>query len=150
YDALSRMGVTHLLWERGTSRATDSLAGDLRFFGLAFRHSHPREVEYLMLAEMPASPPPEGREAAAVLACEGMYDPGLYELEDLRMLPGPRSLVEFPPPREPLLDRTEAATDALVARADFLVLDPRCHPPTERTRREFTMAARRGALEEWI
>jgi hypothetical protein len=59
YDLYRELGVTHMIWEHQKAARADSLAGDLRFWQFATNHAlgH-RRFGKLMVAELPAEPPP--------------------------------------------------------------------------------------------
>jgi hypothetical protein len=154
YEALRDLGVTHLLWQTQVSLESDSLAGDLMFFGFAVRHGvAPVTFGKLSLAGMPAeAPPAEVPLLVAFLGCAaGEHEQGLYRVEDLhdlKPLPG-----DDPPlarPREAFAGLDEAARTRLVQRATFVVDNPKCGALPEEDKRALVLLGRRGRLSLWM
>jgi hypothetical protein len=145
YDLLKGMGVTHLVWDTTVSKSWDSLAGDIRFFDFALRHGASRKkIGKMTFAGMPAEPPPASSddEKVAFLGCAKTYANGLYTLPDMRVPvfgPGRR----YPRPRE----GADLAPEAMIARARFVVLDPKCHKMPVSERWKFVHAATRQGYE---
>lgn len=146
HQELARMGVTHLLWESGASKVSDSLAGDLLFFDLAVRHGQaPKRYGGLTLARLPATPPPATAPAhVAYLGCETTYRSGLYRLDSLTVPAFGNRPPEAHPP--PLL--LEEAEEDVTEGADFLVIDTTCRK-TLADAGDRVLLARRGPVELW-
>jgi hypothetical protein len=133
WDTLRALGATHVAW-KPTSRAYDSLAGDVRFFDTVNRFfGQPAIVGSYRLAALPETRPSEPGALAPgqvlVLSCaepkKPTYTSGLYALEALRVRPQDTQAV-YPAPPKPVKDANDAVL--LAGEADAMVLDPRCHP----------------------
>jgi len=122
YDQLSRLGVTHMLWETEHVTGWNSLASDLAFLGFALNFaSIPVTVDKYTVARLPATPPPPGlRDRVVMLTCHGPYAEGLYSLGNL-VIPEPNQ--PWASPESPVADLPTALQEA-----GFLVVDPRCNP----------------------
>jgi len=125
WELLHDQGVTHIVWEDRKSWGWDSVAGDLVFFGFAFRHAVDRKkVRGHWVARMPDEPPPDipfGK--VAFFGCDDSYASGLYPLSEMTVPafgPGRRN---FPKPIVPAVDSNG---DGLFEDADFVVVDPKC------------------------
>jgi hypothetical protein len=140
YDLLKGMGVTHISWDRANSNGWDSVAGDIMFFEFAMRETVDRQnVDGAILAKMPTAPPSAPfDDRVAMLGCNNLYKSGVYKIQDLTVpVFGPKS-GHYPPPR------AEGTPDEILAQANILVLDERCHkPPTN-----FELAARRKVMRD--
>jgi hypothetical protein len=125
HDVLVGLGVTHVFGKTEKSKGNDSIAGDIRFFDYLRRHGKkPRAVSGGLLIEVRERPKGPFDDSVAVLSCGNDYEPGLYEVGDLSTPPfGPR-VNELPEPREPATLPGDA--EALVRRAEFVVVDPKC------------------------
>lgn len=144
HDLYTKMGVTHLVWDRQVSKGWDTVAGDLVFFSYALRYGQqPKSFGKTILAEMPEAPPPEAfRDEVAYLGCDQQYKAGLYKLSDLTVpVFGPKSK-KFPKPRQPGPKRGEP-TEALLDQAGFAVLDPKCFTMSPARKDQFVLAAKR-------
>ena len=124
WDLYRDLGVTHVIWQDGTSKGWDSIAGDLVFFDFATNHTiEMKSVGRLRIGKMPQERPadvPYGK--VGYIGCEGGYPSGLYELSQMTVpVFGPRR-TEFPTP----LVAAEADLTALVEGADFFVTHPKC------------------------
>lgn len=127
YDLYTRLGVTHVMWQRADSLAEDTIAGDLRFHGFV-THVGQQEQQYgsLLLAVMPAAPPPEGiSETVLYLGCHG-YKAGLYELSDMNVFEMGSHEKRYAPPRRALPSAQQAHVDELTKLANYVVLSPKC------------------------
>jgi hypothetical protein len=155
YDLYRELGVTHLIWERKRASRVDSVAGALRFWQFATNHAlGPRRFGNLMVAEMPAEPPPppgpDHVERVAYLSCDRVYAPGLYPLALMNVHSGDgrRVLPPVPAPenREDLVAFSQGAA--------FVVIDPRCSgkhwPVPEPVFEPFVEVARRGPEQLWV
>ncbi len=153
HDALKGMGITHLLWWAGNSRGVDSIAGDLAFYGVAFRLCEdPKKYPGLVLCRLPdEAPRDELSELVLYLGCTG-YQPGLYDRKAMRVPgAGQHADAEYPPPRTPLDDAKGNTIAALIGRAGFVVSDPTCHRvPPKGLFDGLQMAAKRGKQELWV
>jgi hypothetical protein len=151
-ERLREMGVTHIVWRPGASRSWDSLAGDLRFFGLVGRFAAPvYSVGGLALAPLPDPTRVDANENETVLylGCDGTYRVGLYRLDDLTvpaLYPRTRPPA-YPPPRPPLAQL--ASVEQALQQADYLVQQPSC-PDSIVPGPSFVLAAHREATELWI
>lgn len=129
YDLYTKMGVTHVLWQRTDSLSEDSMAGDLRFSGFITHVTKP-EKGYggLLLAEMPKEPPPDTlSDAVLYLGCHG-YRAGLYELDDMTVFELGEHKKEYPPPRQALPSPAQAHVDELAKSANYVVTNSKCGP----------------------
>ncbi|WP_437811451.1 hypothetical protein [Sorangium sp. So ce1078] len=148
WDLLKGMGVTHVAWDTQVSKGWDTVAGDLMFFDFALK----RTVKHakhggMTLAEMGPPPDPQAPfpTTVAYLGCGNSYKSGLYELSDLTVpVFGPNNRA-FPTPRVSGPPAGESAA-ALLDRAAFAVVDPKCHSLPTSARRDFTLAAKRRVL----
>jgi len=151
YDLYRELGVTHLLWEQRGALGTDTLAGDLRFWQFAARHTGTQKrYGKLTVAPLGEPPPPAPPDVVAYLSCDRAYERGLYPLAALdvrdgtgRHVPTPR-----PVPSDParLVEFTREAT--------LLVTSPTCkgkafHIPAAVLDR-FEQVARRKAEKLWV
>jgi hypothetical protein len=122
---LRGLGVTHLVWQDRVSKGYDSIAGDLVFFDFAFRHTVDRHrVGRHWVARMPEQPPPDVPFGdVAFFGCDDFYPSGLYSLSQM-IVPvfGPERK-SFP---SPAVRGNGATNDALLERADYAVVDPKC------------------------
>lgn len=119
------LGVTHVFTRTEKSKGSDSLAGDIRFFDYVRRHgSNPTQVSGGILVTIADAPSGEFDESVAVLSCGNDYQPGMYQVSDLKTPPfGPR-VKKLPAPREPANIPDDAP--ALIGAAEFVVVDPGC------------------------
>ena len=152
WDTLHALGATHVAW-KPTSRAYDSVAGDVRFFDTVNRFfGQAAIVGSYRLVTLPETRPAEPEALASgqvlVLGCADQKNPtyasGLYPFDALRVRPQEAKAV-YPPPAKPVKDANDAVR--LVGEADAMVLDPRCHtqvPPALRERFEKRAEARSG------
>jgi hypothetical protein len=141
WKSLRDHGVTHVLWASRLDHATDTVAGGLAFFEFAALHT--RKVGTYggyELAELPGDSPPESLPGdVAYYPCDDgePFAPGLYPLEAMARDPADSRPIALPVAG---IDMGEA-----VARARFLVLDPRCHPPlSAELRAPFELLGARG------
>lgn len=151
YDLYRELGVTHLLWEQRGALGMDTLAGDLRFWQFAARHTGtPKRYGKLTVAPLGEPPPPGPPDVVAYLSCDRTYERGLYPLEamnardgDGRHIPTPRPVPSDP---EQLVGFTREAT--------LLVTSSTCkgkayHIP-EPVLARFEFVARRKAEQLWV
>ncbi len=87
------------------------------------------------------------------MGCGNAYKSGLYELGDLTVpVFGPNNRA-FPAPRLSGPPAGESAA-ALLDRAAFAVVEPKCHSLPTSARRDFTLAAKRhvilGGKRSWL
>ena len=119
------LGVTHVYARPDKTKGKDSLAGDIRFMDFVRRRARKStSVAGGILVEL--TEPPQGPfdETVAVLSCRDDYQPGQYEVRDLKTPPfGPR-LGNLPEPRRPATLPDDAAD--LVRTSEYVVLDPHC------------------------
>ena len=119
------LGVTHVFTRTEKSKGSDSLAGDIRFFDYVRRRgANPKEVAGGILIEVGEKPSGDFDESVAVLSCGSDYQPGLYQVSDLKTPPfGPR-MRRLPAPRRAASIPDEAPE--LIREAEFVVVDPGC------------------------
>lgn len=122
YDLYREFGVTHVVWHmKGDTDREETLASDLRFLGFV-THALPdaRQVGPWWLAPLPATPPAsEPSEGVVFLGCKD-YEPGLYELSDLVVLPvGGKRLTT---PRTPIQPRQPEVLEQLTREANYVVM----------------------------
>jgi hypothetical protein len=153
YAVLRRMGVSDILWSR-TSRAYDSLGGDLAFYSFVTRQARRSSpIGGYLLSHLPdAAPSDEAfHDLALVFACDKTYASGVYRISELSVtvLATPRAAADYPPPSTPL-----AAGDALedwLAKVDAVAIKPSCFSlPVPLERAGFERAAERGPLQLWV
>jgi len=87
-----------------------------------------QEKQYgsLLLAVMPAAPPPEGiSETVMYLGCHG-YKAGLYELTDMNVFEMGSHEKRYVPPRRALPSPQQAHVDELTKLANYVVLSQKC------------------------
>ncbi len=139
---LRSMGVTHLMYNRGSSDGHFPLGSDIAFHAYARFAQYPDDRGVLRLANMPSSPPPaDFDDSVTYLACDGPYRPGAYRLSDLRVpvgeaaSPAPRR--ELPNPLRPVDFDTA-----------FIVQSAGCgeHMPSE-VQSRYALLLRRGRIE---
>ncbi len=96
-------GVTHVVWRPRTVHGEESLAGELVFHAYARYWQVVRSYGGRSVAALPNDPPPEQASTVLVYACDGGYQPGLYDISDLQVSPYvlPDRPRHFPLPREP-------------------------------------------------
>ena len=151
-ERLREMGVSHIVWKPGASRQWDSLAGDLRFFGLVSRFAQPvHSVASLNVAPLPdpAGVDSNENETVLYLGCDGTYEPGLYRFSDMTvpaLYPRDRPPA-YPPPREPLAELS--SVERALQDADYLVRQPGCSRSIV-PGPAFVLAAYREPTELWI
>lgn len=127
YAQLAGYGVTHLVWQTEKSRGHDSLASDLKFFWFARTYGlSPSVVGGQTVAVMPLMVDAADKFPVnvAVLACDGTYAPGVYQLDSL-IVPGTGKHVPAEYPR-PFLPMTESGEQQLLQVASLLVYDREC------------------------
>jgi len=151
HDLYRRLGVTHIVYEKGASLGADNLAGDLRFWQFAINHTTaPRQYDGFVLAELPRQPPEarasDRRDRALYLGCAPDFGRGLHPLETLGS-DSPR-----PVPAELPWPSSAEARQRQAARADWLVTDSNCagSAPPAPLFDGFIQAARRGSEELWV
>ena len=151
-ERLHEMGVTHIVWRPGASKHWDSLAGDLRFFGLVGRFAQPvHPVAELNVAPLPdpARVDPKENETVLYLGCDGTYEAGLYQFADLTvpaLYPRDRPPA-YPPPRKPLAELS--SVEQALQDADYLIRQAGC-PRAIVPGPSFVLAAYREPTELWI
>ncbi|MCA9620693.1 MAG: hypothetical protein KC731_16835, partial [Myxococcales bacterium] len=148
HDTLRAWGVTHIAWQPKKSRAYDSLGSDLRFFQLVTRHlGPPKKLGGWQVAPLPEEPKPTKlNDVVAYLGCNGVYQKGLHELQDLRVI-GQKPPAQYRnlPAFEPL---EKGKADALLAKADFVITHSGCpDQPSKQALAPFEEVARRGKPE---
>ncbi|HET9958172.1 MAG TPA: hypothetical protein VFQ61_26935, partial [Polyangiaceae bacterium] len=125
---LREQGITHVFFEPGKGNAMHPLANDLLFHEFASRFTTDRvRVGGATLARVPDQPstrPFQGH--VAVLNCESMPYPGLYETETLNVL-------EYGPKQDDYEAALAGADDVhgaltLLPQADFAIVEPKCFP----------------------
>lgn len=124
FELLSRLGVTHLMWENGHSKGADSVAGELSFWYFARRVAvEPKTFGGHTLAKMPPAAPAAAWPGRVLYF--GCATAGLYELADLTD-PGYGGKPRFPPPREPAPPKGQPA-GALADQAFAAAIQIGCH-----------------------
>jgi hypothetical protein len=156
YDTYRRLGVTHIMWNSRSSRAYDSLGGDLAFFLFVSRYAV--DAQSLggghMLAKMPTlrPAPSEFRDRALILDCSpNSYPSGLYRLRDLKLPVQalPRTVKDFPRPIV-VIDST-SDLKSLAGEIDVAAQNSSC--PVSGTRLSelsLTHVASRQELSLWV
>jgi hypothetical protein len=141
HDLFRRLGATHVVWESQRTNGWDSLAGDVMFFDFVTRHTKPiKRVGHMHVAAIVSERPSEEfASEVAVLGCGRGYQNGRYEVGDLTVPTfGPNS-GRFPAPR------STGTPEELLATANFVVLDPKCHKSIPGpSGAQFTLAAKRN------
>lgn len=124
-DKLRELGVTHLVSRAKKSRGIDCLGADLRFFDyLEHEATALKRSGDLTLYAMPtARPSDEAGDSVAYLGCGKLYDRGLYKLSDLSVRE--KQKIEKPKKKRA---RKRGEPEALLADADFAVVDAKCKP----------------------
>lgn len=167
WDAYQELGITHLWWAHQKSKAWDSVAGDIMFFDMALRHTVKRKkFGGSWVAELPAEPPEDEasfEDTVVVLGCTKRrktnaakakakdkvkkrahtgYASGLYRVRDLTVSQFGPEATDYPEPRLPANNQTEALK--LAESATYAVLDPRCaRTANKRLPTGFRLAAKR-------
>ncbi len=153
WERYREMGITHVFWRGTKSRAWDSLAGDIMFFTFARQYTVNVKVlkKRATIGEMPETPPPDASgfpDRVAVLTCRNPHlAPGEYVVSDLnKPMFGPER-DQYPPPRVPVTE--DMPIEKLVARADYVVVEPRCiNPIKDILRTQFVEYAKRERHHE--
>lgn len=120
YQAYRELGVTHLAWF-GSARSEHSKQGEVLFATFVARYAKNRRTfGHIVLAEMPAEPPPPDAPLRA-LVLGTSYPNGLYDLAQLTVQERVRHdrHEPFPRPLEPASSNTRTAE--LLARSDALI-----------------------------
>jgi hypothetical protein len=135
-DRLRQFGVTHVLWETGTSHESDSFTGDLAFFRFVTHFTESaREIGPFTLARLAELPPAlDEDEQVAWYGCDG---------SEMRHL---RDLDADGPPASPIAPLS--ADGAPADEADFAVVSGDCHTTFQTA--GWDKAARRGRYDLWI
>ena len=145
HEQLRALGVTHLVWP-ASSYGSDSLAGDLAFYGYASRYPIERqEVAGHTVSTLPPNPPPRtmADPPVAIYGCgSSPYSSGWYRLSALnRQLPG------MPPARAEAGLKDE---QDVTARAEYVVVDRKCHSGVSVDTQTFELASRRRTSELYV
>ncbi len=153
---LRGFGVTHVMW-RGSSQKTSSLAEDLIFFDFMERHTVERVSVSGFYVSKLAARVDEQRPFGDVVAFYGCrdsddfrYDPGLYHLRDLNVIPWERR------PASQMPKPFEAATEVddphrHYDRADFVVVNRSCRPAfSSRQKEQFLGIGELGPLRLYV
>ena len=152
HEQMLAWGVTHFAYFTNRSRAIDSLAGDLLFFGYVTRYGQPVKVDGgVSVVAVPASAPPDVRdERVAYLGCGTTYRAGLYRRADMVVMgAGRHAKKEYPEPLQPM--GGDASVEDLVAASDYVVWTKKCHPSlTADALRGFVRVATRKKQELWV
>jgi len=123
WELLHGYGFTHVLWEKGHTKDTDSLAGDIVFWQFAERTLPNRvSVGGSWLAPIPAEPPAQSFNDRVVLI--GCRASGLYRIADLSD-PGYDGPPSYGPPITPLPAPGQSLAP-LLRQAGTVVIEPRC------------------------
>lgn len=90
WQALRKLGVTHVLWQEGKSRSYDTIASDIVFHYLVERYTTPvaKHGGWRLAALAPSPPMEDARNfesGVAVMSCKGGIPKGIYQLQDLRV-----------------------------------------------------------------
>ena len=153
YRLLRRLGVTHLAWTR-TSRAYDSMGGDLAFYNFVTRYAGPLgTVGGFTLSKMPDAAPDDSafRDEVLYLGCGATYANGLYRLSAMTttVLATPRSKADFPAPSRIVTPADDLTP--LLGRVDAVVHAASCFPiPAPLTRYGLERVAVREGQDIWI
>lgn len=154
YDALRSMGVTHVAWRKGTSKAWDSLSGDLLFHELVTRHlDKPRSKGGWTVGALGHRPSRADGPAEDVLylGCATSYKQGIYPRTALAV-PGRGKKVRFtyPKPQLRIANAEEAA--AHLGEVRYIVHEPKCFKklPDGVAERFDKVVQRKGRTELWI
>lgn len=119
------LGVTHLVWRDRTAGGWDSVAGDLVFFDFALRQARQKKKVsghwVVTMSEQPPADEPYGK--VAFFGCDDMYASGLYDLSQMTTPVFGPERKRFP---EPLVTSELTNIDAVLAQADYAVIDPKC------------------------
>jgi hypothetical protein len=139
-DLLKRFGVTHLVWGRSASPNREiPVSGELVFFGYALRYGEDRhDVGGFGVAKLPAHRPP-AREPGTVayIDCLSGLDVPFSEIDHVVAVGGRGA-----PPGN---------TSALVAAAEFVVVDARCQSRvTPQDMAPFIEAPHWGDFTLWV
>jgi hypothetical protein len=155
YERLDELGVTHIVSRVRTSRAQDTLGGDIAFFHFLTVHARaPRPFGAWLLSAMPEERPERDgfNNRALVLGCGEAYASGLYAISDLSVPPlhgivRPKS--DFPKPLSAV--RSELEMEPFVAEADAIVHEASCFVLRRSPSfRGFVLAATRDTSSIWI
>ncbi|MFO0611399.1 MAG: hypothetical protein U0414_02340 [Polyangiaceae bacterium] len=122
WKLLKEMGVTHVSWEPQKSKGWDSIAGDIVFFEFATRETDQRGSGsgFEWGTMKPSEPTAQPIREVAFLGCNNTVQDGLYHLADLHVpVFGPNNQA-YPEPR------MTGAPAELLAKADAVVVDPKC------------------------
>jgi hypothetical protein len=152
YAALRAMGVTDVLWTR-TSRAYDSVGGDLAFYNFVVRHTgHTEKVGGFSISRLTdVAPSDEGfSNLALYLGCGDSYQSGVYRLSDLSItvLPQPRPVADYPPPLTSLAP--DSLRDELLRQVDAVAVNPSCFHVPALDSFGLSQVAQREALQLWV
>jgi len=151
YDLYRGLGVTHLLWEDAFARGFDTLAGDLRFWQFAARHTGPQKrYGKLTVAALGEPPPVAAPDQVAYLSCDKTYERGLYPVSALNVRDGEWRHV---PTTQPVPANPEALVE-FTRDATLLVTSPTCKGKAfripEAVLARFQNVARRKAEKLWV
>lgn len=152
YDLYARLGITHIVYQRGWSAWVDTMSGDLRFWEFITNHAvNHRNFGFLSVAELPPAPPErEPGDIVAYLSCDDAYTPGLHRLADMNTRHGDgrkvRAYKAWPKNKRKLA--------AFVRDATFLVTSSTCvgkkwYVPPE-VFGGFTKLCTRGNEDLWL
>jgi hypothetical protein len=152
YAVLRGMGVTDVLWTR-TSRAYDSVGGDLAFYNFVVRHTaHTEKVGGFSISRLTdAVPSDEGfANLALYLGCGDSYQSGVYRLSDLSItvLPQPRPVADYPQPLTSLTP--DSLRDDLLRQVDAVAVNPTCFHVPALDSFGLSQVAQRDALQLWV
>ena len=127
HEALHRLGVTFVVSRPSTSRNTDSLGSDLRYFDFlrlgTTKVSTHGELGLFKIADSPPQGEPNNR--VAYLGCDKFYEPGLHSLRTMTV----HEKWEKKPRRRPAqkrLTKEAASINEIVSQADYAVTDNAC------------------------
>ena len=138
HEKLRSLGVTHLIWEPHVAKEQENMAGSLVFHDFVARFAvGARRVGSVMLAQLPATPPPEEEEPwVAFVGCGGTYPSGLYKLSDLAVT----YVKTYPQPRKP-----DPASSSIPPEARLAVVENCKALPAEALAAFQPLAVRSGA-----
>jgi hypothetical protein len=150
YDALRRLGVTHVVTRDRVSRGSDSFEGDLRFW--EFVHNvvvEPKTFGSMALGRLPDTPPGHTPpELVAYLGCGRTYAPGVHELDAMNVRGAAERRLHAairPLPSDP------DALHQMLETVGYAVYDPRCkHVPPASVLSAFAHVATRKGEQLWV
>jgi hypothetical protein len=147
YDLYRELGVTHIVWRDKHSYGFDTLAGDLRFFDFVTNGvTRKSKAGGWVYGPMPSQRPEvDSSDVVLYAGCESTFQPGLFRLRDMNVLPGKKNVKGF----EPLPDDEPGMKEA-IERVSFVVHGKKCKNERPPVANDFILVANRKGEDLWV